>query len=54
MTGKKFILGGEKLFSTRLFLKQLAYTEDLEDKEKTRPLTSYLTRRLTPKRWKRF
>ena len=30
---KKFVLSGEKLFSTRLFLEQLAYTEDLEDKD---------------------
>lgn len=29
----KFVLHGEKLFSTRLFLEQLTYTEDLEDKD---------------------
>lgn len=30
---KKFVLKGEVLFSTRLFLEQLVYTEDIEDKE---------------------
>ncbi|GAB6273393.1 MAG: hypothetical protein STSR0004_02560 [Peptococcaceae bacterium] len=29
----KFIAGGEMFFSTRLFLEQLVYTKDLEDKE---------------------
>lgn len=29
----KFIVGGEMVFSARLFLEQLVYTKDLEDKE---------------------
>jgi hypothetical protein len=29
--GRKFILAGEPVFSPKLFLEQLAYTEDLED-----------------------
>ncbi len=31
--GKKYVLEGELLFSGKLFLQQLAYTEDLPDKE---------------------
>ena len=30
---KKFVLHGEPLFASRLFLEQLVYTEDLEDEE---------------------
>ncbi|BCV21685.1 nucleotidyl transferase AbiEii/AbiGii toxin family protein [Moorella sp. Hama-1] len=30
---KKFVLHGDPLFGSRLFLEQLVYTEDLEDKE---------------------
>ena len=30
---RKFVLGKEELFSTRLFLEQLAYTKDLEDQD---------------------
>ncbi len=30
---RKFILSGEAIFSTKLFLEQLTYTEDVDDKE---------------------
>jgi len=30
---KKYVLGGEKVFSEKLFLQQLSYTEDITDKQ---------------------
>lgn len=30
---RKFVIGGEAVFSTKLFLEQLTYTEDVEDKD---------------------
>ncbi len=33
--GQKYILEGEKIFSAKLFLQQLKYTEDIGDKKET-------------------
>ncbi len=33
LAAEKFTIGGERVFSARLFLEQLVYTKDIEDKE---------------------
>lgn len=33
LAAEKFTVGGERVFSARLFLEQLVYTKDIEDKE---------------------
>ncbi len=49
---KKYILEGEKIFSEKLFLQQLAYTEDITDKQEA--LSLVYEKSLTPETIEEF